>query len=64
MYSRLLLMSVVARFDMLLFVYVLANETWKLTSDTWHIYHRNQLISIMYHLFQIVESLPEDSQIC
>jgi hypothetical protein len=56
--------SVVAIFDMLLFVYVLANETWKLTNDIWHIYHRNQLISIMYHLFQIVESLPEDSQVC
>jgi len=57
-------MSVVARFDMLLFVCVLANEIWKLTIDTWCIYHRNQLISIMYHLFQFVESLPEDSQVC
>jgi len=34
MYSRLLLMSVMAIFDMLLFVYVLANKTWKLTADT------------------------------
>lgn len=56
-------MFVVARSDVLLFVYVLANETWKLTSDTWHIFHRNHLTSKMYHLFQIVENLQEDSQV-
>jgi hypothetical protein len=55
---------VVARFEVLLFVYVHANEKWILTNDIWHTYHRNELISIICHLFQIVGSLQEDPQVC